>query len=164
VHRTLGCRPIDRLRADLEAMLPLPPVAPTTGWHHTQVLPRDHYVRVDANDYSVHPAVVGRRVEVHGDLDRVVVTCGGKVVADHPRCWARHQSLTDPEHARAGEVLRHGRARLHIERGEVEVERRPLTDYDRALGLDLPGPSPQGPPENGSEGLPEAGFSRGVAG
>jgi Mu transposase, C-terminal domain len=44
-------------------------------------------VRVDHNDYSVHPAVVGRRVEVHGDLERVVVTCGGRIVADHATCW-----------------------------------------------------------------------------
>jgi hypothetical protein len=25
-------------------------------------LPRDHYVRVDGNDYSVHPVAVGRRI------------------------------------------------------------------------------------------------------
>ena len=40
-------------------------------------LPRDHYVRLDGNDYSVHPAVIGRRVEVVADLDRVRVLCDG---------------------------------------------------------------------------------------
>ena len=35
------------------------------------------------------------------DLDRVVVTCGGRVVADHARCWADHQTITDPDHAAA---------------------------------------------------------------
>ncbi len=45
-------------------MLPLPPVAPATGWRSSLRLPRDHYVRLDCNDYSVHPAVIGRRVEV----------------------------------------------------------------------------------------------------
>jgi hypothetical protein len=31
-------------------------------------LPRDHYVRLDSNDYSVHSAVIGRKVEVGADL------------------------------------------------------------------------------------------------
>ena len=31
-HRTIGCRPADRVDADRAAMLPLPPVAASTGW------------------------------------------------------------------------------------------------------------------------------------
>lgn len=163
IHRRLDCRPSERIEVDREAMLSLPPVAPTTGWHFTQRLPRDYYVRVASNDYSVHPAAVGRRVEVHGDLERVRVTCEGTLVADHARCWARHQSLTDPVHARAAEALRRQRTRLHLERAEVDVEQRALADYDRALGLDPPSPSPSGNTEDGSQSLPETGFSEGVA-
>ena len=37
------------------AMLPLAPVSPVTGSSSTW-LPRDHNIRLDANDYSVHPA------------------------------------------------------------------------------------------------------------
>ena len=51
-----------------QAMLALPPVAPATGWRSSTRLPRDHYVRLDGNDYSVHPAVIGRRIEVVADL------------------------------------------------------------------------------------------------
>jgi hypothetical protein len=32
-RRVLGCAPADRIEADRAAMLPLPPVAPATGWH-----------------------------------------------------------------------------------------------------------------------------------
>ena len=53
--RSLGCAPADRIAADRAAMLALPPVPPATGWEHTLRLPRDHYVRLDSNDYSVHP-------------------------------------------------------------------------------------------------------------
>jgi transposase len=95
-RRVLGCAPADRIEADRAAMLALPPVAPVTGWQASLRLPRDHYVRLDSNDYSVHPAVVGRRVEVTADLDRVGVWCDGRLVADHGRCWARHQTLSDP--------------------------------------------------------------------
>ena len=70
--RTFGCRPVDRVEVDRAAMMPPPPVAPVVGWHVTQRLPRDHYVRLDGNDYSVHPSVIGRRVSVTADLSRVV--------------------------------------------------------------------------------------------
>ncbi len=41
-------------------------------------LARDHYVRVDANDYSVHPSAIGRRVDIQADAGQVVVTCDGQ--------------------------------------------------------------------------------------
>jgi transposase len=132
-HRALGCRPIDRLDADRAAMLTLPPVAPRTGWAHSVRLPRDHYVRLDSNDYSVHPAAVGRQVEVRADLTAVTVLLAGREVARHERCWARHQSITDPEHADAAAVLR---AQQHRSTPVVDdVERRALSDYDNAFGL-----------------------------
>ena len=59
-----GAQPADRWDADRAAMLGLPPVAPVTGWRISTRLPRDHYVRLDSNDYSVHPSVIGRKVEV----------------------------------------------------------------------------------------------------
>ena len=61
-RRALGCAPTDRIVADRAAMLALPPVAPVTGWHATTRLARDHYVRLDGNDYSVHPTVLPSRV------------------------------------------------------------------------------------------------------
>jgi transposase len=134
-RRVLGCAPTDRIEADRAAMLPLPPVAPATGWASTLRLPRDHYVRLDANDYSVHPVAVGRRVEVRADLDRVRVRCEGRLVADHERCWARHQTITDPTHLAAAVRLRVERAAVS-HRGEAEVQLPCLADYDAAFGLD----------------------------
>ena len=98
IVRRIGCAPALRWEADKAAMLTLPPVPPALGWRHQVRLPRDHYVRVDGNDYSVDPAAVGRKVQVAADLDTVTVTLAGKVVAEHDRCWARHQSITDPAH------------------------------------------------------------------
>jgi hypothetical protein len=105
-RRVLGCAPTERIGADRAGMLPLPPVPPVTGWSCSLRLPRDHYVRVDADDYSVRPEVVGRRVEVSADLDRVRVHAEGRLVADHARVWARHQTLTDPVHRTAAARLR----------------------------------------------------------
>jgi transposase len=137
-RRVLGCAPADRIQADRAAMLPLPPVVPATGWRSSLRLPRDHHVRLDGNDYSVHPAVVGRRVEVAADLERVRVWCEGRLVADHGRCWARHQTLSDPAHLQAAAQLRHQRAAVGAagRRDQDEVQLRCLADYDAAFGLD----------------------------
>jgi transposase len=136
-RRVLGCAPADRIDADRAAMLPLPPVVPVTGWQASLRLPRDHYVRLDSNDYSVHPAAIGRRVEVRADLERIQAFCDGRLVADHTRCWARHQTLNDPVHLRAAAQLRHQRVVLarHPSNAE-EVQLRCLADYDAAFGLD----------------------------
>lgn len=136
-HRSLGCAPAARVEADKQAMLALPPVPPVVGWRRTLRLPRDHYVRLDGNDYSVHPAVIGRRIDVVADLGRVRAFCDGKSVADHERIWAKHQTLTDPDHLAAARTLRRERLELvHGHSAEQEVEQRCLADYDAALGID----------------------------
>ncbi|MGH3603312.1 MAG: IS21 family transposase [Pseudonocardiaceae bacterium] len=137
VRRALGCAPTDRITADRAAMLTLPPVAPVTGWRSSTRLARDHYIRLDGNDYSVHPAVIGRRIEVVADLHRVRAYCDGRVVADHDRLWAKHQTVSDPEHVAAATALRRDRIALigPAAAREPEVEIRALVDYDTALGL-----------------------------
>ncbi len=134
-RRTLGCAPTDRIAADRAAMLSLPPVAPVTGWRLTTRLARDHYVRLDSNDYSVHPAVIGRRVDIHADLQRVRVFSDGSLVADHERLWARHQTISAPDHVAAATALRTSRVGLLRPAPSHDVETRALSDYDAALGL-----------------------------
>ena len=137
--RSLGCSPTERIAADKAAMLPLPPVAPVTGWRASTRLARDYYVRIDSNDYSVHPAVIGRRIELIVNLDRVKALCDGRVVADHQRAWAWHQSIADPEHVAAAKALQQQRVGMLRPVVEAEVEQRCLADYDTALGLDVDG-------------------------
>ena len=117
-------------------MLALPPVAPQLGWRTSTRLARDHYIRLDSNDYSVHPAVIGRRIEVVADLDRLKVFCDGKTVADHERVWAWHQTITDPEHLAAARAMRRERLEVVHPPVHAEVETRRLADYDTLLGID----------------------------
>jgi transposase len=134
-HRVLGCRPVDRIAADRAAMVALSPVAPVHGWRLSTRLPRDHYVRVAANDYSVHPSVIGRRVDIVADCDHVRVRCDGRPVAEHGRCWAARQTITDPAHRDAAAQLRRARRRAAVSVVAAEVEQRDLSDYDRMLGV-----------------------------
>ena len=136
-RRALGCAPADRIEADRAAMLALPPVAPTTGWQSSLRLARDHYVRLDGNDYSVDPAAIGRRITVTADLERVRAWCDGAPVADHARVWARHQTISDPAHVAAARALRaaHQTTTTRLT-DDGQVQLRALADYDTAFGLD----------------------------
>jgi transposase len=139
IRRALGCAAADRITADKQAMLALPPVAPATGWRSVTRLARDHYIRLDSNDYSVHPAVIGRRIEIAAGLDRVTVSCEGRVVASHQRIWAWHQTVSDPAHVEAARLLRRDRITIVRPPREAEVQIRSLSDYDTALGLSTDG-------------------------
>jgi len=137
--RRIGCAPLARWAPDRDAMLALPPAPPAIGWTNRVRLPRDYYVRIASNDYSVDPTVVGRFVEVVADLSQVSITCAGTVVGRHRRCWAKHQTITDPAHRETGFRLAHqagttreaAREAARLDSGgDVVVERRDLSVYD----------------------------------
>jgi transposase len=135
VHATLRCRPIDRFEEDKAAMMALPPVLPDTALRLSTRLGRDHWVRVGTCDYSVHPKVIGRMVEVRASPDEVVVTCGSEVVGRHLRSWAKHRTITDPAHDQARDRMRATRLRVPTSPLQDEVEVRDLSVYDRATGV-----------------------------
>ena len=65
------------------------------------------------------------------------MACDGRLVADHERCWARHQTITDPGHLpRRGALRAPSGPAPPGRRPTAEVELRCLTDYDAAFGLD----------------------------
>ena len=101
------------------------------------------YVRVDSNDYSVDPNVIGRFVDINADLDRVQVRHEGRLVAAHDRVWARGMTITDPVHVAAAKVLRE----QYQQPRPVDPDEglaRDLADYDRAFGL-IDSPHSAGP-------------------
>jgi transposase len=132
VHATTKVRPAEAVYEDRGSMLAFPPVLPDVALRFAARVPRDHYLRVETNDYSVHPRFVGRRVEVRVSLDSVVATCEGTVVADHRRCLARHEVVLAPEHARALGAMRAEAAARSA--WSANVEQRDLSVYDRAVG------------------------------
>lgn len=133
--RTIKARPVDLLGADRAAMLPLPPVSPQVGWVNRVRLGRDYYVRLDSNDYSVDPAVIGRFVDVTADLSRLEVRHEGRLVAAHDRVWARGMTITDQAHVAAAKALREQYQRPRPAPDPSEGLVRDLSDYDRAFGL-----------------------------
>jgi len=134
-HRIIGCRPSERLAEDLAAMMALPPVLPSVAFQTSTRLERDHWVRVLSCDYSVDPRVIGRRVDIWADLELVVVTCAGEIVARHERSFLAHRVITDPAHDAAREAMR--REHSHTKTNEPEVEIRDLASYDALFGVTL---------------------------
>jgi Mu transposase, C-terminal domain len=124
----LKVRPVDRL-AD-EQLAPLPAAMPDCARRWVTRVAPDPYLRVDTNDYSLEPGLVGRRVEVIVDQQHVTAVAldTGEVACRHRRIFARHRTLTAFEHARA---LRAGRDDRRDSGAQVQI--RPLDVYDRLI-------------------------------
>jgi transposase len=127
-HRTLRCRPADRLAEELTVMRPLPEQMLDLERRLVTRVPPDPYVRVDSNDYSLDPRLVGRRVELRISQRGIVAAAldTGELACCHRRSFARHRTITALEHARALRELRGQPA-------EPEVEQRPLACYDALI-------------------------------
>lgn len=126
-HRGIRARPIDRLGEERAVMAPLPEAMPDIARRWVLRVPPDPYLRVDANDYSLDPALVGRRVEARVDQRHVTAVAldTGEVACRHARVFARHRTVTALEHARALKAGRQPRP--------AEVEVRSLAVYDQLI-------------------------------
>ena len=110
-------------------MAPLPGRAPDVDRRWVLRVPSDPHLRFDTCDYSLDPALVGRRVEARVS-DREVTAVAldsGELACHHRRSFAKHRTITALEHARALRAQRgHGDS-------EPAVEVRPLARYDALI-------------------------------
>jgi transposase len=127
-HRTLRCRPVDRLAAERDAMRELP-AFPDLDRRWVTRVPVDPYLRLDTCDYSLDPRLAGRRVEVRVSQSEVLAAAldTGELACKHKRSFARYRQITALEHVRALRELR----------GQPDeparVETRPLERYDALI-------------------------------
>jgi len=130
VHRTTRAVVAQRLAEEREQMRPLPATLPDTDRRFVTRVAAQPYLRLDRNDYSLDPRLVGRRVEVRATQAQITAVCldSGELAGRHARVFAGGLSFTDPAHQQALEELRGERRRR-----EPDVERRPLARYDRLI-------------------------------
>jgi Mu transposase, C-terminal domain len=128
MHKTLRCRPSDRLVEEQAVMAPLPSSPPDVDRRWVLRVAPDPYLRFDTCDYSLDPSLVGRRVEARVTDREILAVCldTGELACRHPRSFARHRTITALEHARTLKTQRAER------RGHAEpaVETRSLAAYD----------------------------------
>jgi len=129
MHKTLRCRPSDRLIEERAVMAPLPTAPPETDRRWVLRVPPDPFLRFDTYDYSLDPRLVGRRIEARITEREVLAVAldTGEVACRHPRSFARHRTITAIEHARALKAQRVER------RAEPIVEVRALDRYDALI-------------------------------
>jgi hypothetical protein len=91
-------------------------------------VPPDPFLRFDTCDYSLDPALVGRRAEVTVTDNEVTAVAldTGELACRHARSFAKHRTITALDHARA---LRTGRR----EPAAAAVEVRPLARNDQLI-------------------------------
>ncbi len=103
-HRTIRARPVNRLIEEREVMRALPERSPDSDRRWVTRVPPDPYLRIDTNDYSLDPALVGRRVEVRvsqREITASALDCGQLGVP--PRAQLRQEP--HDHRARARQVL-----------------------------------------------------------
>ena len=88
----------ERMAADRAVLRALPAVPLEPCEKRAGRVSSTSLVRYRGNDYSM-PTIYGfRDVVVKGFVDRVVILCGGVVVARHKRAYGEGESVADPQH------------------------------------------------------------------
>ena len=87
-----------RMERDLDALLPLPPVAYDACDKQASRVSSLSLVRYRTNDYPVPMAYGYRDVLIRGYVGAVVISCGTEVIASHPRSYDRDDFVYDPIH------------------------------------------------------------------
>ena len=83
-------------------MRPLPELKPDADRRWVMRVPPDPHLRLDTNDYSLDPSLVGRRVEVCASQQQISAHAldTGELACSHERQLAKHRTITALEHAR----------------------------------------------------------------
>ena len=131
VHRTTRAVVAERLAEEHALMRPLPQAMPDMQRRFVTRVPAQPYLRIDRNDYSLDPRLVGRRVELRVSQTEIAAVAldTGELACRHARVFAGGLAFTDPDHQAALEQLRGERRRGR----DVDVERRPLARYDALI-------------------------------
>jgi transposase len=88
----------ERLVADIAVLGPLPAVPLEPCEKRAARVSSTALVRYRTNDYSVPTAYGFQDVVVKGFVEEVVILCGGKEIARHPRCYGEGAFIADPLH------------------------------------------------------------------
>jgi hypothetical protein len=77
-------------------------------------------VRFDSNRYSVPHTRVRRTLTIHADSQQIRILDRGDLVAEHRRCWDKHQVVENPDHIKA---LRRHKRKARLQRGQERLLR-----------------------------------------
>src|SRR5438477_12877867 len=109
-------------------MRPLPELKPDVDRRWVMRVPPDPHLRLDTNDYSLDPDLVGRRVEVRASQHEISAHAldTDELACSHERGFGKHRTITALQHARALND-RSG------ERDDIQPQHRPLASHGQLI-------------------------------
>jgi len=96
MHQTTGEIPEQRFAK--VKLKPLPSLLPDCRETALLLVHHDFALRFDGNSYTTPPWTIGKRLTLKADQSQVTIYSKQKVVAQHQRCWQRHQRIELQEH------------------------------------------------------------------
>lgn len=107
VHGETRKTPLALFGEEAPHLRPLPPLPYETARLHTVRSNNRCRVHFDGNRYSVPPQCASQSLILKAYPERICLYCKDQLVAEHVRCYDRHQTLAHPDHAQ--DLLAHRR-------------------------------------------------------
>lgn len=100
LHGETHEKPCDRFQTERPALSPLPAMPYDVGTVHSVRASNRFRVTLDTNRYSVPSEYASTRLILKAYPDRILVYSQDKLIAQHVRCYDRHQDFEHPDHPR----------------------------------------------------------------
>lgn len=107
-HAQTRQRPDELFRQEVPVLRPINPAPYAAGVLRPSYANNRCRVAFDGNRYSVPPRYASRPVTLKIYSERLVILHQDQVIAEHRRCYDRHQEVEDPEHLQQLLALRRG--------------------------------------------------------
>ena len=101
IHGETRERPIDRFKQEVAQLHALPAVPFDIGTVHQLRANNQFRVTLDTNRYSIPAEYASQRVILKAYPDRLFIFYQDKLIAQHVRCYDRHQDFELPDHPKA---------------------------------------------------------------
>jgi hypothetical protein len=108
LHGETRKTPMELFVEEAPKLRPLHPVPYETASLHTLRSNNRCRVHFDGNRYSIPPQYASQSLVLKAYPERIGIYCKDQLVAEHQRCYDRHQTIENPDHAK--DLLAHRRA------------------------------------------------------
>jgi hypothetical protein len=100
IHGETHEKPVLRFEKERQALAPLPTEPYDIGMIHSVRASNRFRVTLDSNRYSVPSEYANAKLRLKAYPDQIVVYAGNRLIAQHVRCYDRHQDFEHPDHPR----------------------------------------------------------------
>jgi transposase len=100
VHGETRKTPMELFLEEAPKLRPLHPTPYETACLHTLRSNNRCRVHFDGNRYSIPPNAASQSLVLKAYPERIGIYCKDQLIAEHPRCYDRHQTIENPDHSK----------------------------------------------------------------